>query len=95
MYVAAFVPYMHVCRSELSISCVCLSVILLVLENHKTLCLALEYIKNCHSEVLFIALGGSVDQILVQTFTKFDSVRITACTVEGLSFHVSCFAAVV
>ena len=82
-------------NQDQAISCVCLSVILLVLENHKTLCLALEYIKNGHSGVLFIALGGSVDQILVQTFTKFDSVRITTCTVEGLSFHVSCFAAVV
>ena len=63
--------------------------------NHKTLCLALEYVKICHSGVLFIALGGSGDQILIQKFTKFDCVCIAACTVEGLSFHVSCFAAVV
>ena len=73
MYVAAFVPYMRVCRSELSnqlCQSVCLSVILLVLENHKTLCLALEYIKNCHSGVLFIALGGSVDQIFSSNVYK-------------------------
>ena len=38
----------------------------------KTLCLALEYIKNCRAGVLFVALGCLDGQILVQKFTKFN-----------------------
>ena len=36
---------------------------------NKTLCLALEYIKNCSSGTLFVALGCLDGQILVQKFT--------------------------
>ena len=53
----------------------------------KTLCLALEYIKNCQSGVLFVALGCLDGQILVWKFTK--NLTIRTCS------DVLCFAAVV
>ena len=65
-------------RVKQSAVSVCLSSV--SIGNHKTLCLALEYVKICRSGVLFIALGGSGDQILVQKFTKSDCVCITTCT---------------
>ena len=62
--------HMHMCKSGLS-NQLCLSVCLLLgIGNHKTLCLALEYVKICRSGVLFIALGGSSDQILVSKVYK-------------------------
>ena len=39
---------------------------------NKTLCLALEYVKNCQSRVSFIAFSCLDGQILVQKFPKFD-----------------------
>ena len=38
----------------------------------KQLCLALEWVKNCPSRVLFVTFGSSAGQILVQVLTKFD-----------------------
>ena len=73
---------------------------------NKMLYLVLKYVENCQSGVLFVAFGCLDGQSLVQQFTKFDRVCITASTrqptssrceecVEGLPFHVPCFAAVV
>ena len=45
----------------------------------KTLCLAVEYVKNCRSVVLVVALGYLDGQILVQKFTKFNPVCLTIC----------------
>ena len=56
----------------------------------KTLCLAVEYVKNCQSGVLFVTLGCLDGQILVQKFTKFNHVCITVRTCSD----VLCFAAV-
>ena len=55
-------------RVKQSAVSVCLSSV--SIGNHKTLCLALEYVKICRSGVLFIALGGSSDQILVSKVYK-------------------------
>ena len=57
----------------------------------KTLCLAVEYVKNCQSGVLFVTLGCLDGQILVQKFTKFNPVCLTICTCSD----VLRFAAVV
>ena len=39
---------------------------------NKTLHLALEYVVNCRSRVLFVAFSCLDSQILVQNFPKFD-----------------------
>ena len=57
----------------------------------KTLRLAVEYVKNCQSGVLFVALSCLDGQILVQKFTKFNHVCITVHTRSD----VLSFAAVV
>ena len=57
----------------------------------KTLCLAVEYVKNCQSGVLFVALSCLDGQILVWKFTKFNHVCITIRTCSD----VLCITAVV
>ena len=47
----------------------------------KTLCLGLEYVKNCQSGVLFLALGCLDGQILVRKFTKFNHSYMFWCSV--------------
>ena len=72
---------------------------------NNTLHLALKYVEHCQSGVLFVTFG-CLDGRLFKMFTAFDRVCITTHTkqaisshcdecIEGLSFHVSCFAAVV
>ena len=77
--------------------------------NHdcnKTLCLALEYIKNCRSGVSFVALGClhgrsdfglKFDRVCKTARTRYKAYRFSLwrTRVEGVSFSVPCFAAVV
>ena len=51
---------------------------------NKTLCLALEYIKNCSSGPLFVALGCLDGQILVQRFTVWPRMHNCSYTIQFL-----------
>ena len=68
---------------------------------NKMLCLILDYVKNCPSGVLFVALGSFSWSDLVHEFTKFERVcinapiskQISSCReecFEGFSFQVPC-----